>query len=324
MYRHLKYGLPMINDVVRNSFYNKILQQVKDKNCLEIGFGSGILSILALQHGARSIVAYEECQETFELGKKIIQSLGLEDKITLIGEQFTSEKIKQHPKIDLIFTETINHTLWGESLLDIVDKNLPLILPNKYFLELYLIEIEQNYARRLIQNDNKICNPGVNVDSRYTDEINQLLGNKNQSLLDGLYDVDLGQRLYQILELFNIKNRSPDASYVVDINNPPDTKNIFKWNKDLDHKKSYLILPRTGMSVDDKKLYTDICDNWGPFARYPVILNAQGNFQIEQNFKDGNFVYTYEDQKIYLIKEETSQDYSIKENRNTKVVNFVH
>lgn len=54
-------NLLMINDVPRNAFYSKILSKnVQGKKCCDVGFGTGMLSILALKHGATSIIAYEK------------------------------------------------------------------------------------------------------------------------------------------------------------------------------------------------------------------------------------------------------------------------
>lgn len=65
-------NLPMTNDVSRNVFYNKILSKnVQGKKCCEIGFGTNLLSILAIKHGASSVIAYECNQDKFELGKTI-------------------------------------------------------------------------------------------------------------------------------------------------------------------------------------------------------------------------------------------------------------
>ena len=107
MYKHLKYGLPMINDVVRNHFYKKILKDTKNKNCLEIGFGSGILSILALEAGANHIVAYEEDLETYQLGLEIIQSLNLENKITKLLEEKAPHLVEEVR--DIFITDTFGH-----------------------------------------------------------------------------------------------------------------------------------------------------------------------------------------------------------------------
>jgi predicted RNA methylase len=44
--------LSMLNDVARNHFYDQILTEVRNQHCVEIGFGTGLLSMLALKHGA--------------------------------------------------------------------------------------------------------------------------------------------------------------------------------------------------------------------------------------------------------------------------------
>jgi predicted RNA methylase len=68
----------MINDFMRNQFYDNIFAEtVKDQHCVDIGFGTGLLSILALKHGARSVTAYESDPARFELGQLIIQTLNL-------------------------------------------------------------------------------------------------------------------------------------------------------------------------------------------------------------------------------------------------------
>lgn len=248
-YLHLKYGLPMINDVLRNKFYKNVLQDVKGKHCLEIGFGSGILSILALEHGAKSIVAYEEMEDTYNLGVEIIESLGLQNKITLISGQFTADKMSRHTNIDCIFTETINHTLWGESLLNVIDSTLPEIIPNKYFLEVHAIEISDNYAKRLLTNDNSICNPGIAIDERFSKTINKILNKKEVKLTPGLHGLTFNN-LSQVLDVCDIHhNRKPEQGYNIDINNPVSLETKIDWSIDLESTKNYVFIFRTGMEI---------------------------------------------------------------------------
>lgn len=324
VYKHLQYGLPMINDVIRNKFYKSILEDVNNKTCLEIGFGSGILSILAIEAGAKHIIAYEEMEETYDLGSKVIQELNLQDKITLISDQFTSDKIENHPNIDLIFTETINHTLWGESLLHAIrHNNLPTIIPNKYFLELHVVEISKNYAYRLLNSDISICNPGIEITHNFNKIINQILNKEEIELDKGMHGISL-DNLYKVLDICDVTTRVPNKTYTVDINNPPALDTIIDWEINLDQNKNYIVIPRTGMSYKNSKLYTDVCDNWGAFAQYAIILNAQTDFKFKQNFYDGNIVFAYGDQQIHLIKEEHSHNYDITETDNVKVINYVH
>jgi hypothetical protein len=322
MYKHLKYGLPMINDVVRNRFYKKILKDTKNKNCLEIGFGTGILSILALEAGANHIVAYEENLETYQLGLEVIQSLGLENKIELIGQEFRPENIHRHKNIDYIFTETINHTLFGETMLKAVNGPLPEILPNIYFLEVYAIPISDNYAKRLINNDKEICNPGLEITEKFSAAINRILNKSEVHLEDGLHGIAI-DNIHQVLEACEISNILPAHTYTVDINKPVTQEGI-DWNVELENNENYLFIFRTGIQYKEHRLYTDVCDNWGPFAQYALIINSNNSFRIEQNFADGNFTFSYNDQKIYLIKEEHKHNYDVVETEKIKVVNFVH
>ena len=322
MYKHLKYGLPMINDVVRNRFYKKILKDTKNKNCLEIGFGSGILSILALEAGANHIVAYEEDLETYQLGLEIIQSLNLENKIELIGQQFRPDNIHRHKNIDYIFTETINHTLFGESMLKAVSGPLPEILPNIYFLEVYAVPVSNNYAKRLINSDTTVCNPGLEITEKFSATINKILNKTEVQLEEGLHGITI-DNIHQVLDACEISSMLPVKTYNIDINKPVIQAGV-DWNIELENGSNYLFIFRTGISYKDHKLYTDICDNWGTFAQYALIINANNSFRIEQNFADGNFIFSYNDQKIHLIKEEHKHNYNIVETEKIKVINFVH
>ena len=322
MYKHLKYGMPMINDVVRNRFYKKILKDTKNKNCLEIGFGSGILSILALEAGANHIVAYEEDLETYQLGLEIIQSLNLENKIELIGQQFRPDNIHRHKNIDYIFTETINHTLFGESMLKAVSGPLPEILPNIYFLEVYAVPVSNNYAKRLINSDTTVCNPGLEITEKFSATINKILNKTEVQLEEGLHGITI-DNIHQVLDACEISSMLPVKTYNIDINKPVIQAGV-DWNIELENGSNYLFIFRTGISYKDHKLYTDICDNWGTFAQYALIINANNSFRIEQNFADGNFIFSYNDQKIHLIKEEHKHNYNIVETEKIKVINFVH
>ena len=322
VYKHLKYGMPMINDVVRNSFYKKILKDTKNKNCLEIGFGSGILSILAIEAGANYIIAYEEDLETYQLGLEIIESLGLQNKIELIGQRFKPDNIHNHKNIDCIFTETINHTLFGEAILNAVSGPLPEILPNIYFLEVYAVPINNNYAKRLINNNKEVCNPGVEITEKFSATINKILNKSEVQLTDGLHGITINN-IYQVLDVCEISSTLPTKTYNVNINEPIVQQGI-DWNIKLKNGLNYLFIFRTGIKYKEYKLYTDVCDNWGTFAQYGLIINANNDFKIEQNFADGNFIFSYNDQTIHLIKEEHKHKYNIVETQKNKVINFVH
>ena len=129
----------MMSDVKRNQFYNNILSEITDKTCLEIGFGTGLLSLIALKHQPKHIVAVERNLASFELGKYLIKKSGLKNKITLIHEQIDASFINPS-EFDLVYHEILGNNLWDEDVFFQFDTAVPMI-PSEYTCELYACEI---------------------------------------------------------------------------------------------------------------------------------------------------------------------------------------
>lgn len=118
----------MINDIERNQFYDKLISQVvKDKVCADIGFGSGLLTMMAIQHGAKHVYAYEMDIATFTMGKAMIEKMGYGDKVTFINKQYNYDLAKNDEinsdKIDIILHELLMRAIWGEGLYHIYKMN---------------------------------------------------------------------------------------------------------------------------------------------------------------------------------------------------------
>ena len=93
-HNHDGVNLGMINDFMRNQFYDRILSRyVRDQQCTDIGFGTGLLSMLALKHGAKHIRAFESDPDRFQLGCEIISRLGLHDQIDRKSTRLNSSHI---------------------------------------------------------------------------------------------------------------------------------------------------------------------------------------------------------------------------------------
>jgi predicted RNA methylase len=74
----------MTTDKDRNQFMDRVLARtVKDKNCLDIGFGTGLLSFLAVKHGAKHVTAFEFNYERYLLGQYLIEKMGLQDQTSI-------------------------------------------------------------------------------------------------------------------------------------------------------------------------------------------------------------------------------------------------
>jgi hypothetical protein len=135
--------LPMIFDVPRNQFYDNVLRdKVQGRECIDVGFGTGLLSLLALKHGATHITAYEFTYERFQLGLHIIKSLGLTDKITLLNERFSdSTYAKFQDQNPVVFHEVIDYNIWKEGVAPLYSGPFEL-LPRTVGCDFYYVPLE--------------------------------------------------------------------------------------------------------------------------------------------------------------------------------------
>jgi predicted RNA methylase len=89
------------------------------KIVLDVGSGTGLLSIFCAQAGAKHVYAVEACKGIFELSKSIVAANNLETKITVINSEI--EKLNSLPepvdKVDIIVSEWMGFYLLHESML---------------------------------------------------------------------------------------------------------------------------------------------------------------------------------------------------------------
>ncbi|KAK7738529.1 Nuclear SAM-dependent mono-and asymmetric methyltransferase [Cytospora paraplurivora] len=112
----------MLKDEVRTrSYMNAIVQNkhlFKDKVVLDVGCGTGILSMFAAKAGAKHVIGVDMSTIIFK-AREIVEVNGLTDKITLI--QGKMEEIElPFPKVDIIISEWMGYFLLYESMLDTV------------------------------------------------------------------------------------------------------------------------------------------------------------------------------------------------------------
>ena len=112
----------MIKDSIRtNAYKNAILENpetFKDKVVLDIGCGTGILSIFAARAGAKHVYGLEFAHIA-DYAKEIVKANGLEDKITIIKSK-VEEAVLPVEKVDIIISEWMGYFLLYESMLDTV------------------------------------------------------------------------------------------------------------------------------------------------------------------------------------------------------------
>ena len=84
--------IPMLNDVGRNMFFKKTIQSiVKNKICLDIGAGTGILTDYALEFGAKKVY----CVEIRKAKAQFLKEKYKGKNVEIIEDNFLNVKIKE-------------------------------------------------------------------------------------------------------------------------------------------------------------------------------------------------------------------------------------
>ena len=300
-FNHDGVNLGMINDFMRNQFYDRILSRyVANQQCTDIGFGTGLLTMLALKHGADHVRAFESDLDRYQLGCEIIKQLKLQDRIELINERYDHN---YNPR-SVTFTETVNGNLWWEGLWNSLPRGHETVfLPGTYFLEMWAVEIPESFARGLCRpGQSQSCfNPGVNVDFEFVSVVNSLAGKAGTGSLplnSGIVTFERQQETDWgwIPYMRAVQAGSVVASYSATMWD----EDRESFTLDVDTKdwcdKTVLIVPRMGMQQDSDKLYLDT-GHWGP-GENPIILSKpQTNLVVEHSVKTGLITYSLEQLK---------------------------
>merc|ERR1739848_605611 len=151
-YAHFGIHEEMLKDEVRtltyrNSMYhNKHL--FKNKVVLDVGCGTGILSMFAAKAGAKQVFGVD-MSGIVEQAREIVKKNGFEDKVTLIRGKIEEIQLPVE-KVDIIISEWMGYCLFYESMLDSVlfarDKWLAsdgLMFPDRATLYVTAIEDRQ-------------------------------------------------------------------------------------------------------------------------------------------------------------------------------------
>ena len=109
----------MLNDTERNDFYYDLLSRsiIPGKTkVVEIGCGSGILSLMAATLGAKSVLAIEGSKELANLARKNIQNNNCQDKVRVVQRMSTEVSAADFPEFlpaDILVSEIFGTLLLG-------------------------------------------------------------------------------------------------------------------------------------------------------------------------------------------------------------------
>lgn len=120
-YAHFGIHEEMLKDEVRTRSYMRAIcdnpHLFAGKTVLDVGCGTGILSIFAAKAGAKKVYAVE-CSKIVDQAKRIIEVNGFSDVVEVIEGKI--EEIDLPSNVDIIISEWMGYFLFYESMLDTV------------------------------------------------------------------------------------------------------------------------------------------------------------------------------------------------------------
>lgn len=214
-YAHFGIHEEMLKDEVRTESYRDAIMKnrhlFKDKVVLDVGCGTGVLSMFAAKAGAKMVIGVE-MSGIVRYTKKIIAANGFEDKIVLLNGKMEEVKLPVE-KVDIIISEWMGYFLLYESMLDTViyarDKYLKkdgLILPDRATLKICAIEDEEYRKEKLDYWDNvygfdMTC---IKEDAMIEPLVDIVEGDAVISNTATLYDIDI--KTVKVEDLNFVKN----------------------------------------------------------------------------------------------------------------------
>ena len=113
----------MLNNQVRNvAFYRAIAETIQPGDLvLDIGTGTGLLSMMAVRLGAGHVYTCEVNPVLSKKALEIIDLNGFSDRITVFNQLSFDLSSQEIPPCDVLVTETIADDVFGENILKIFE-----------------------------------------------------------------------------------------------------------------------------------------------------------------------------------------------------------
>lgn len=174
--------VPMLGDRQRNEAYRDAIGRALAANAadivLDIGAGSGLLSMMAAQGGARHVVGCESNPAIVDVGNEIVKLNGLDAAVSLLGKDCRHMKVPEDlpRRADLAVFELFDCSLIGEGILHfLAHAREHLLTENAHYLpvaaKIRAMVVEYRHER-ILDIDASLLNPYstspsfINVDGK--------------------------------------------------------------------------------------------------------------------------------------------------------------
>ncbi|WP_157508945.1 50S ribosomal protein L11 methyltransferase [Luteipulveratus halotolerans] len=129
-----KWHFSMLNDVSRNeSFARAISKQVSGEHkVVDIGAGTGLLSLIARDNGAATVDAFEANEAMAQIAQRVISNADVEEHISLHRTHSTNINLRANERKNFLLTETFDCALIGEGILPTLRHARKYLLESKY------------------------------------------------------------------------------------------------------------------------------------------------------------------------------------------------
>ena len=111
----------MLADTARNDAFQKAIEKAVNPNdtVLDIGAGSGLLSMMAVKAGAKKVIACELVKDLAETAEKVVADNNMSDKITIHNKKSNYLRVGEEleEKADVLVSEILDAGLLGEGVL---------------------------------------------------------------------------------------------------------------------------------------------------------------------------------------------------------------
>jgi hypothetical protein len=269
----------MINDFLppdRSKFYDAVFKEnVHNKDCVEIGFGAGVLSMLALKHGANHIDAWERDPCNYQIGQYIINQLGLQDRITLHQGSFSANHVV--PNDTVIFHEIIGNSIWDENMRSCLNCRSNTIIPESVCVSIDVLEFAHSDWERLLTHSNRF-EPHVDYLPGYTELLQSMIAATPRKISNRTFwqQQHISNTLLAQLDFYNINLNSLDEI-------PQSITKTFELPKT---SSCLLLYPHSALAHKSHTL------DWSWIDPLYVAPTTASHIQITQDFVTGTFFYS--------------------------------